>query len=203
MTRKFLDSVYDHPDMDVADFYDDWAATYDAEVGDNGYVTPTRCAKALRAQVANLETPVLDLGCGTGLSGLALRAAGFTTLDGTDLSDGMLKVARDKGIYRHLFTVTPDTPIPTELQGYELIAAIGVIGVGAAPVSLLDAAIAALKTGGKLVFSYNDHALEDPVYEGRLTHHIDARGVRLLSRERGPHLPARGISSNVYVIEKL
>ena len=60
MTKKFLDSVYDHPDMDVADFYDDWAATYEAEVGDNGYVTPTRCAEALRAQVAPFTPHVVE-----------------------------------------------------------------------------------------------------------------------------------------------
>ena len=61
--------------------YQRWAATYDQEVGvDNGYAQPARCAAALD-EATDRPGSVLDVGCGTGLSGIALRDVGFTDLD--------------------------------------------------------------------------------------------------------------------------
>jgi hypothetical protein len=60
-----------------------------------GYATPARLAEALAAHVPDRTAPLLDFGCGTGLSGQALRAAGFTTLDGTDITPGMLEKAEN------------------------------------------------------------------------------------------------------------
>jgi len=42
----------------------------------------------------------MDLACGTGISGLALKAAGFTCIDGYDFVQAMLDRAAAKGIYR-------------------------------------------------------------------------------------------------------
>ena len=61
--------------------YTDWAKTYDSDVTGAGYATPGRVARAL-AEVADLTAPLLDFGCGTGLSGVALAAEGFTAIDG-------------------------------------------------------------------------------------------------------------------------
>ena len=53
MSKKtFLEDIYDRDNVpDVTALYDEWAATYDKEIADNGYATPARCAQAL-AQVA-------------------------------------------------------------------------------------------------------------------------------------------------------
>ena len=41
----FLDKAYQARDAAATrDLYDDWAASYEAEVGDLGYATPGRCA---------------------------------------------------------------------------------------------------------------------------------------------------------------
>lgn len=45
---------------------------------------------------------VLDLGCGTGLIGAALKSA-KNTFDGVDVSSKMLDEARKKGVYEHLY----------------------------------------------------------------------------------------------------
>ena len=95
--KRFLDDVYrvnSHEDM-VA-LYDDWSVTYDEEIKKNGYATPKRCAEALAGAIDNLFSPVLDFGCGTGMSGEALAEAGFKNIDGCDLSERMLEVARQK-----------------------------------------------------------------------------------------------------------
>lgn len=203
MTKKFLDNVYDHIGTGVEDFYDTWAATYEAEVAENGYVTPGRCARVLAEHLTPPDAPILDFGCGTGLSGLALRAAGFSVIDGLDLSEKMLAHARTKDVYRGLVQITAGKRLPVVTGSYAAITAIGVIGPGAAPLDVFDILIAALDRGGFLLFSFNDHALEDPVYEAKVEDCVDRGILRLLHREHGPHLPARDIKSTVYLAQKL
>ncbi len=201
MTDRFLDKVYTARTADeTRDLYDDWSASYEAEVAENGYATPGRCADALAQCMSDKSAPILDFGCGTGLSGLALKLAGFTTIDGVDLSADMLAQAESKGAYRTLSQIGADSPIEGE---YEAIAAIGVIGAGAAPISTFDLVMNALPKGGKFVLSFNDHALADPINEGRISDWCDCGAARLLFKEYGPHLPGLDMKSNVYVIEKL
>ncbi|MEL7154480.1 MAG: hypothetical protein AAFN51_11950, partial [Pseudomonadota bacterium] len=65
----FLDKVYDARDAsETRALYDDWAASYDAEVAENGYATPGRCAEALKQHLSDPSASILDFGCGTGLS---------------------------------------------------------------------------------------------------------------------------------------
>jgi len=203
MTRKFLDEAYSYLGKGVQTLYDDWADTYEAEVGENGYVTPARCARLLAGHIADATAPVLDVGCGTGLSGLALRAEGITTIDGMDLSVPMLDKARAKNIYRTLTQISDADPLPFETGDYAVIAAIGVIGPGAAPLELFDTLLGKLATGGLFVLSFNDHALQDPTYAAKISDCVDKVAVRVLEQEHGPHLPARNINSTAYIIEKL
>lgn len=203
MTDQFLDRAYGLSDPeDTRDLYDDWAASYDAEVAENGYATPGRVAAALAAHVPDPGAPLLDYGCGTGLSGLALKLAGFGVIDGMDPSPGMLDGARAKNLYRALMLMDVADPTPVPRGIYPVIAAIGVIGAGAAPVATLDILLGALPPGGILGFSFNDHTLEDPQYEARLNAWTDPGTARLLSRDDGPHLPARNLGATVYVVEK-
>jgi hypothetical protein len=133
----FLEQVYNLASQDDTDsYYSRWAATYDDELTRQGYRTPSRCADALRDFVA-LDAPVLDIGCGTGLSGSAFAAVGFTNLTGTDVNAEMLAVADAAGIYRASWVTDLDDPFPFSVGTYAAIAAVGVIGVGAAPASVL------------------------------------------------------------------
>lgn len=203
MTDKFLKQVYGVSSQEETDrLYAKWAASYDAEVAENGYATPARCAAALWKARPDPRTAVLDYGCGTGLSGLALRQAGFEKIDGTDPSPEMLDGAREKEVYRNLTQLDLSAKEPVQKGRYSIIAAIGVIGVGAAPVSALDLLMRALPEGGVLGFSFNDHALADPAYEAAVSSWTESGRARLLTREYGPHLPKADLNSNVYVLEK-
>lgn len=204
MKKTYLDKVYDVAGTKgTQDIYRDWAASYEAEVGENGYATPGRCAAALAQCAPDKNAPLLDFGCGTGLSGLALRRAGFACLDGLDLSAEMLAEAASKDIYRHLTQASGEAEAPFEQGTYPLISAIGVIGAGAAPVVYLDMLLEALPKAGLIVFSFNHHTLEDPGYETRVMEWTDCGAARLLFREHGDHLPGIDLSSIVYVLEKI
>jgi predicted TPR repeat methyltransferase len=203
MTDGFLSKAYSTREADgVRRLYDDWAATYEAEISENGYATPGHCAVALAQYVTDKAAPVLDFGCGTGLSGLALKLAGFETIDGVDVSADMLDRAREKNIYRTLTAIDADDDLPAAPGQYNAIAAIGVIGASAAPASSIDDIMHALGPGGFFVLSLNDHALADRIYEAKLCEWIDCGAAHLLFREHGPHLPGINMNANVYVIEK-
>lgn len=200
MTDTFLDKAYGARDASsTRQLYDDWAASYEAELGENGYATPGRCAAALAEFSKDKTAPILDFGCGTGLSGLALKLAGFEVIDGVDLSADMIAQASDKNVYRTLKQIEAgDDPA----SGYAAIAAIGVIGAGAAPISVFDQLMHALGSGGLFVFSFNDHALEDPANEARVHEWTDCGAATLLFREYGDHIPGIDLKANVYVLEK-
>jgi len=198
--QKFLTQVYDLDTPDATrELYDNWSASYDAEISENGYATPARVAEALSRHLSDKSSAILDFGCGTGLSGLALRSEGFTQIDGADLSADMLKGAAEKRAYHKLWQVELDDTIPS---GYDAITATGVIGVGAAPIEVLDAILKALAPGGLFALSFNDHALADPQFEGRLRALLADGAARLLFQEYGPHLPGINLKSNVYVLQK-
>lgn len=200
MIETFLDEAYTARDADgTRALYDEWSASYEAEVGAHGYATPGRCAEALASFASDKSMPMLDFGCGTGLAGLAFKLAGFETIDGVDLSAKMQAEARRKNIYRTLTQIETDTELSSE---YTLISAVGVIGAGAAPISTLDTLLHALPSEGLLVFSFNDHTLSDSSNTGRLNEWLDCGAARLLFSEHGDHLPGKDMNSTVYVVEK-
>ena len=198
-----LDSVYDldGPEATRA-FYADWAARYDAELTAAGYASPARCAKALAALVPDREAPILDIGCGTGLSGQALAAEGFATVDGVDFSPEMLAVARSKNVYRTLFEGDAANPLPGAPGDYAHATAVGVFSPGHAPATLIQSALAHLPRGGVLVFTLNDHAARDPSYQAQLREVTDTGWAHLLLREHGPHMPDRELGALVCALRR-
>ena len=184
---------------DTQKIYADWARGYDADMARLSYATPGRIAAALSRCGAPAERPVLDFGCGTGLSGAALRAAGFETVDGTDISVEMLDIARGKGIYRALHLATPGE-VSAKPGEYAAIVATGVVSLGAAPPEMLDALIGALAPGGLLAFSYNDPTLQAPAYLDVLDRLLSSGRAEQLVREHGPHLSEKVTGSDVIVL---
>ncbi len=196
--HPFLSRVYDLKGDGMRDYYDQWADTYEAEVQANAYATPARCAAALAATGLAQDAAVLDFACGTGLSGAALAEAGFTVIDGMDISDGMLAKARARGLHRTLTLVPADAPPPVPHGAYAAIAAIGAIGPGAAPASVIAPLVDALAPGGYLVLSLNDVALADAAFPDALA--AEALRTETVFCDRGPHLPGIDVQSTVYVL---
>ncbi|WP_162925315.1 class I SAM-dependent DNA methyltransferase [Aurantiacibacter odishensis] len=206
MANKHLDRVYQASgNSEMREIYDEWAEHYDDDVVGNGYLTPSRLAKTLARFVPDRDTPILDYGCGTGLSGQALADAGFTTIDGADLSEGMLKRARETNVYRKLQHVDPDNSLNAQLGEYPVFTAVGVISKGAAPPFVYDDLLGLMQPGALLAFSLNDLSLEDPDYSSLVPGSVEAGKVKILCEEYGPHLAKYGDNSgsSVVVIERL
>lgn len=201
--KAFLDGAYQISTTDDARvFYDAWADSYDDEISTNGYLTPVRSARALAQAADDLTRPMLDIGCGTGISGLAMTDAGFTTIDGSDLSAPMLEKAKTKGVYRELWQADLKQPFPFEVGTYHFLAAIGVIATGHMPPETIPRLVDLLDHGGYMVFSLNDHTLENPNFEANLHALVDNKTITILFEEYGDHLPGIGLKSKVFVLKR-
>lgn len=185
--------------------YDAWAEQYDRDLADKSYQTPRRVADMLTQWLADCSAPILDYGCGTGLSGAALIEAGYTEIDGADLSPRMLALAEQKSLYRRLFQIDPAQPLPFDPGAYRTIVAVGVISVGGAPGEVFDTLVESLSAGTRLVFSMNDQSLKMPDYAGRLKASVSAEKVRILAQDYGPHVQHHDENSGsmVYCLEIL
>lgn len=91
------------PDTYVSWLFNTYAEGFDQHLTRLGYQGPAMLHRlAIRAGwTADGSRSILDLGCGTGLSGLPFLSYA-AQLDGVDLSTGMLEHARRRGIYTDL-----------------------------------------------------------------------------------------------------
>lgn len=144
------------PEAYVRALFDAFAPRFDHELtNDLGYRTPHELAAALRAGLppAAAGLRVADLGCGTGLAGMALGGlAGH--LEGVDLSPRMLEVAATRGLYARLACEDLVTfLVAGPAERFDVVLAADVFNY----VGRLDAAFAAawraLAPGGRFAFS--------------------------------------------------
>lgn len=138
---------------DVAKYYDDWAEDYDRTLAEWRYQAPERVAAMLREALAP-SARILDAGCGTGLSGRALAAAGFTAVDGIDVSQRSLDVAAGRGVYRRLERVDMQRlPLPLADGRYDGLACVGVLTYLPDSRGILQEFSRILRSGGLMVLT--------------------------------------------------
>ena len=203
MTDAFLKKSYGLESVTkTRDFYRDWAASYDAEITENGYQTPRRCAEALSRHCTDKSVKILDTGCGTGLSGLAFRAEGFHNLHGNDLSQEMIDIARKHQIYEELRLVDLNNALDFPNGTYDVIAAVGVISVGHAPPSAIAELFDKLGKDGILIYSINDASIADGRFVSATQTLLERDDAALCEDLYDVHLPKIDMKSTVYVIKK-
>lgn len=108
----------------VRHLFDQFSADYDERmIGQLGYRAP-----AILRELASLVLPaqsgltMLDLGCGTGLSGEAFVDMA-SAIDGIDLSHAMIAKARRRGIYRKLIVGDVENTLAQDPDAYDLVLA--------------------------------------------------------------------------------
>ena len=86
--------------------YDDWAVSYERDLCAMGIRSPFMISAVFAHFVPLGTSPILDVGCGTGLQAEAISLLGYGPIIGIDISEQMLNAARAKGIYRELHRMT-------------------------------------------------------------------------------------------------
>jgi predicted TPR repeat methyltransferase len=152
------------PQEFVRALFDSYAGRFDRSLLESlGYRAPALLRAALEPLIATRPPlAILDLGCGTGLAGLAF-ADRTVVLDGIDLSPRMLEQARARGIYRTLIAedlVTAMRALPDE--SYDLLLAADVLVYLGDLAPLVEHCARLLKPGGLLAFTVERLAGDAP-----------------------------------------
>jgi len=143
--------------------YARWADTYESEFTDpRGYLYHSHVAAAY-AEGERPPGPVLDVGCGTGLVGAALRGGGVLDVDGADISAEMLAKAAAKSVdgnacgkvYRRLLEVDLTQPLPIADDSYAGIVSAGAFTHGHLPPEPLDELIRVAMPAARFVLGVN------------------------------------------------
>ena len=133
--------------------YDEWAKDYDKDLSEVfGWIAP-KTASAYLAKYVHPDSTVLDAGAGTGLVGLALAEHGFQNLTAMDLSEGMLKEARDKNVYRKLDQMVLGEPLSYTTDSFDAVISVGVMTLGHAGPDSFDELLRITKPQGYIVFT--------------------------------------------------
>lgn len=93
------------PDDYVEGFFDWYADHFESHLIENlKYDGPEQVAVALRTARPEGVEHIVDLGCGTGLAGVAVQDM-TARLTGVDLSAAMLEKSKEKGVYQSLINL--------------------------------------------------------------------------------------------------
>lgn len=143
----------------VTTLFDQYAGRFERElIGALGYaVPPVLAAMIADATGGQRIARAVDLGCGTGLMGIELRAMS-ERLEGVDLSARMLAEARRKHVYDRLEQAELVTFLTRDAGGVSLLTAADVIIYAGPLPPILSEAFAALAPGGLFGFSLELHA---------------------------------------------
>lgn len=172
------------PSEYVETVFDGYAERFEMHLLRLGYRIPGLVRAALLAArpqfAAAGVASVLDLGCGTGLIGIALSDLRIGDFTGVDLSTRMLREAGRKRIYTRLVQSDLETFLTTDTRPWQVIVAADVFCYFGALDPVLAAARERLTADGALIFSIE--TLEDdaggPAWllgrQGRYAHRLAA-----------------------------
>lgn len=111
------------PALAVQTLFDDYSSYYESALASLGYRAPEHLRALLERVSPEARAPldILDLGCGTGLSGDAFKGLAVgARLDGIDLSPRMIDEARKRAIYTDLIVGDFETVLSAPGPSYDL-----------------------------------------------------------------------------------
>jgi predicted TPR repeat methyltransferase len=137
----------------VVSVFDGYADTFDQDLVENlGYRGPALLQAALGSAPSTRSLDILDLGCGTGLCGVAFRDWA-RTLVGVDLSARMLARARERGVYDRLIQSDLLPALADARESFDLVLAGDVLVYLGDLTPLFAAVQRALRPGGRFAFT--------------------------------------------------
>jgi len=163
-----------HPDWQyVEDFFDGYASRFEAHLVDHlAYSAPDILTQIVKEHYPNpTQFPrVLDLGCGTGLWGAAVRAVyPGDVLVGVDLSQKMVNAAQARGLYSTVAKAEAEEYLRKGHQTFDLIGATDVFIYVGDVAAIFELVAMRLAPGGVFAFTVEPTTDADKGYVLRTT----------------------------------
>ena len=136
--------------------YRKWAKTYDKDFAINSnYQSPKKISNYFNKYTKNTDTPILDVGAGTGLVGKLLNTKNKKEIIGIDISLEMLNQAKLKGCYSSLIEADITKKIPLKNNTIGAVVSAGTFTHGHVGADAFDELLRITKPGGLFVLSIN------------------------------------------------
>ena len=141
---------------DSIKLYKKWAKTYDEDFALNSnYISPQKISSFFNKHSRKTDTPILDVGAGTGLIGKFLNSKGKKKIFGIDISSEMLDQAKRKGCYSSLIELDITKKISFKDNFFGAVVSAGTFTHGHVGPDAFDELLRITKPGGLFVLSIN------------------------------------------------
>ncbi|KAF2629031.1 S-adenosyl-L-methionine-dependent methyltransferase [Macroventuria anomochaeta] len=166
--KPYLDRVFAASSTEESRrLYDEWAATYDSDMQKHDFTAPRLVAEGVARglKLNHLHRDpsqvlkglrIVDAGCGTGAVGNELAKMGAEDIDGLDISESMLKVARKSGVYKDLKIADLTKKLKFEDGEYDSLVCCGTFTHGHLGPEPLAEFLRIVKSGGVVVATVLD-----------------------------------------------
>ena len=152
--KKSLKDVYSiKTPEDSINLYRSWASSYDSDFAkQNDYRSPLEIAKYFDKYSNNKDTPILDVGAGTGLIGEYLKLSS-REIDAIDISPEMLNIARLKNCYSKIIEADLTKRLLINDNHYGAIVSAGTFTHGHVGPDVFDELLRVTRSGGLFVLT--------------------------------------------------
>lgn len=148
----------------IASYYDSWSADYNESLAQWNYQSP-QVAAELATRYTQHESRVLDAGCGTGLTGVALKGQGFSDVVGIDISPKSLEQSAATNAYAQLLQINMQQfPFPFEDDAFDAISCVGVLTYLPDTPATFREFCRIVRPGGYIIFTQRDDLYADRGY---------------------------------------
>ncbi|MEE2775091.1 MAG: methyltransferase domain-containing protein [Pseudomonadota bacterium] len=169
-SKKSLKDAYAvRTPQDSIDLYREWASSYDDNFAKkHDYQSPSAIANYFQEYGKKEDTPVLDIGAGTGLVGECLKESFRGTIDGIDISPEMLEFARKKKCYSKLIQCDLTKNLPLDESSYGAVVSAGTFTHGHVGPDALDELLRVTKQNGLFVFTVHSEVFSQANFSAKL-----------------------------------
>ncbi|XP_038077156.1 uncharacterized protein LOC119745003 [Patiria miniata] len=140
---------------EIQALYQQWAESYDKDMGPSHYGGPAFGAEALRKVLTDKSALIVDCASGTGKVGEELAQRGFKRIHAVDFSQKCLDISASKGVYEKLICDRLGSNKIKEIEDgyYSAVICVGAISVGHLSCDVFPEWNRIVKKGGYIVFT--------------------------------------------------